>query len=133
VPSQVMVQAPDHLRVMVAHMRERPLGDTELAQFERAGIRWDYEVRIMETGGVGVRLEQLQNTARSLSGVQSTETIGLPSRVEPNGTTVIDVRAVLATSNPEEPGNLRGVQELVFRGRDDRGRPVQLTVQVPLA
>jgi len=132
-PSQPIVRAPADLRVAVVGITKRPLAAGELAPFERAGLRWEYGLQIADTGKVGVRLEQVQNSVRSLSGVASTKTIPLPSRVEPNGTTTIDIRAVLSTSNPEEPGNLRGVQELVFLGRDDQGRPVQFTVEVPLS
>jgi hypothetical protein len=56
----------------------------------------------------------------------------LASRVEPQGTTPIVVDANLSTSNPEYPGNLTGIQELVFLGQDDSGRPVRISVRVPL-
>jgi hypothetical protein len=52
--------------------------------------------------------------------------------VEPRGTTPIAIDAYLSTSNPENPGNLTGVQELVFLAQDDSGRPVRIIVRVPL-
>jgi len=131
-PPRVEVRGPDHLRVEVVNMAKRPLAASELTQFQRAGVRWDYTVRFTDTGGVGVRLEGLENQLRSQTGVTATETISLPSRVEPNGSTPVTVQAALATSDPGQPGNLRGIQTLTFRGRDDRGGPVEVVVRVPL-
>jgi hypothetical protein len=131
-PPQVEARAPGHLKVQVENTAKRPLGASELPQFQRAGFRWDYTVRFMETGGVGVRLERLENQVRSATGVTATETITLPSRVEPNGSTPISVRAVLSTSDPAQRGNLTGLQTLTFRGQDDRGQPVEVVVRVPL-
>ena len=69
---------------------------------------------------------------RSLAGAATTRTIQLGSRVEPNGMTRILVSAELSTSDPGEPENLAGVQELLFIGRDDLGGPVRILVRVPL-
>jgi hypothetical protein len=99
---------------------------------QRAGSRWDYTVRFTETAGVGVQLREVQATVRSLAGVKTTRTIPLASRVEPQGTTPILINATLSTSNPEEPENLTGVEDLVFLGQDDRGVPVRVVVRVPL-
>jgi hypothetical protein len=52
--------------------------------------------------------------------------------VESGGTTPIFIDATLSTSNPEEPGNLTGVEELVFLGQDDQGASVRVVVRVPL-
>ncbi|MFB3819706.1 MAG: hypothetical protein ACE147_18775 [Candidatus Methylomirabilales bacterium] len=131
-PPRVEARGPEHLRVEVTDMAKRAVPASELPQFQRAGFRWDYAVRFTETGGVGVRLERLENQLRSQTGVTSTESITLPSRVEPKGSTPITVRAVLTTSDPGQPGNLRGIQTLTFRGRDDRGQPVEVVVRVPL-
>jgi hypothetical protein len=46
--------------------------------------------------------------------------------------TRILVSAELSTSDPGEPENLTGVQELLFIGRDDLGGPVRILVRVPL-
>jgi hypothetical protein len=81
---------------------------------------------------VGVQLLMVEATVRSLTGITSTTVTRLPSRVEPQGTTPIQIHAVLSSSNPEEPGNVTGVQELTFLGSDDRGDPVRVIVRVPL-
>ena len=131
-PLQVEVENPGHLRVVVVEARKRALPAAELPPYQRAGSRWDYTVRFTETSGVGVQFREVQATVRSLTGVRATRTIPLASRVEPGGTTPIFIDATLSTSNPEEPGNLTGVEELVFLGQDDRGAPVRVVVRVPL-
>lgn len=131
-PLQVEVETPGHLRVTVIPGTKRALVPAELPPFQRGGSRWEYSVRFTDTAGVGVQFQEVQATVRSLTGVATTRTFPLPSRVEPGGTTPISIDAFLSTSNPEEPGNLTGVQELVFRGRDDRGQPVRVIVRVPL-
>ena len=131
-PLQVAVENPGHLRVAVVGTSKRPLAAAELPPFHHAGSRWDYTVRFTDTSGVGVQFREVQTTVRSLTGVTATRTIPLASRVEPQGTTPIAIDAFLSSSNPEEPGNLTGVQELVFLGRDDHGQPVRVIVRVPL-
>ena len=131
-PLQVEVENPGHLRVAVVNTTKRPLAATELPPFHRAGSRWDYSVRFTDAGGVGVQFREVQATVRSLTGITATRTVPLASRVEPQGTTPIAIDAFLSTSNPEEPGNLTGVQELVFLGRDDHGQLVRVIVRVPL-
>lgn len=131
-PLQVEVENPGHLRVAVVGTSKRPLAAAELPPFHHAGSRWDYTVRFTDTSGVGVQFREVQTTVRSLTGVTATRTIPLASRVEPQGTTPIAIDAFLSSSNPEEPGNLTGVQELVFLGRDDHGQPVRVIVRVPL-
>jgi len=131
-PLQVEVENPGHLRVEVVNPTKRPLAPSELTPFQRAGSRWDYTVRFTETDGVGVQFREVQATVRSLAGVTAARTIPLASRVEPQGTTPIFIHATLSTSNPEEPENLTGVEELVFFGQDDRGVPVRVVVRVPL-
>lgn len=131
-PLRVEVENAGRLRVVVVNPAKRPLAPSELPTFQRAGSRWDYTVRFTETGGVGVQFRQVQATVRSLTGITATRTIPLASRVEPGGTTPIFIDATLSTFNPEEPGNLTGVQELVFLGQDDRGAPMRVTVRVPL-
>ncbi len=131
-PVGVQVENPGHLAVAVVDTVKRPLTATELHPLERAGYRWDFQVRLTDTAGVGVQLVELQVTVQSLSGVTAQQTTPLRSRVEPRGTTPIAVVGVLTTSNPEEPENLTGVEELVFIGQDDRGAPVRLIVRVPL-
>ncbi len=131
-PVGIQVENPGHLAVAVVDTTKRPLTAAELRPFERAGFRWDFQVRLTDTAGVGVQLRELQVTVESLSGVTTQRTIPLTSRVEPQGTTPIAVAGTLTTSNPEEPANLTGVEELVFLGQDDRGAPVRLIVRVPL-
>lgn len=131
-PLQVKVENPGHLRVGVVEARKRALPAAELSPYQRAGSRWDYTVRFTETSGVGVQFREVQATVWSLTGVTATRTIPLASRVEPGGTTPIFIDATLSTSNPEEPGNLTGVEELVFLGRDDQGASVRVVVRVPL-
>lgn len=131
-PLQVEVENPGYLRVAVVNATKRPLAAAELPPFHREGSRWDYTVRFTDTGGVGVRFREVQATVRSLTGIAASRTIPLASRVEPQGTTPISIDAFLSSSNPEEPGNLTGVQELVFLGRDDHGQPVRVIVRVPL-
>jgi hypothetical protein len=131
-PLRVEVENPGHLQVAVVEATKRPLAPGELAAFQRAGSRWQYSVRFTDTAGVGVQFRQIETTVRSLTGVASSRTIPLVSRVEPRGTTPISIDAFLATSDPAEPGDLTGVQELVFLGRDDRGQPVRVVVRVPL-
>ena len=131
-PLQVEVQTPDHLQVTVIETGKRPLPPAELSPYERAGYRWNHTVRFTETAGVAVQFREVQATLRSLSGVTATRTIPLGSRVEPQGTTPIQVDARLSTSNPDEPENLTGVEELVFLGQDDHGAPVRVVVRIPL-
>ncbi len=131
-PAQVEVENPGQLRIVVDRGTKRPLAPPELPPLTRAGSRWEYAVRFTDTGGVGVQFREVQATVRSLSGIASTRTIPLASRVEPHGTTPISIDAVIVTANPEAPGNLTGVQELIFVGQDDRGAPVRVTVRVPL-
>lgn len=131
-PVRIEIENPGHLRVAVINPSKRALAPSELGPFQRAGSRWDYTVQFTDTTGVGVQFREVQATVRSLAGVATTRTIPLASRVEAEGTTPIYIDATLSTSNPEEPGNLTGVQELVFLGQDDRGAPVRLIVRVPL-
>jgi hypothetical protein len=131
-PVGIQVESPPHLRVAVGNATKRPLAPNELPPLTSAGSRWDYTVQFTDIGGVGVQFREVQATVRSLRGTSATRTIPLPSRVEPQGTTPIVVDANLSTSNPENPGNLTGVQELVFLGQDDRGQPVRVLVRVPL-
>jgi hypothetical protein len=131
-PVGIQVEGPAHLRVVVGNPTKRPLAPNELPPLTTAGSRWDYTVQFTDTGGVGVQFREVQATVRSLTGVSATRTIPLPSRVEPQGTTPIQIDATLATSYPERPGSLTGVQELVFLAQDDSGRPVRITVRVPL-
>ncbi len=132
-PAQVEVENPGQLGVAVDRVTKRPLAPPELPPLTTAGFRWDYMVRFTNTGGVGVQFREVQATVRSLTGIASTRTIPLASRVEPLGTTSMAIDAVLVTSHPEEPGNLTGVQELIFLGQDDRGAPIRVIVRVPLA
>jgi hypothetical protein len=132
-PTRIEVEGPTGLTAVVADMQKRPLEQKELPALHRAGFRWDYTVRVTNTGSSGVRLEQVDNRLRSLTGVTATETSTLPSRVEAGGTTPISVRAALSSTDPMQRGELQGVQELTFRGRDDAGQPVRLVVRVPLA
>ncbi len=131
-PVGIQVENPGHLAVAVVDTVKRPLTTAELQPTERAGYRWDFQVRLSDTAGVGVQFVELQITVQSLSGVTAQQTIPLRSRVEPRGTTPIAVAGVLTTSNPEEPNNLTGVEELIVLGQDDRGAPVRLIVRVPL-
>jgi len=131
-PLQVEVETPGFLQVAVVDTVKRPLAAGELPEFHHAGVRWSYTVRFSNTGQEGVRLLEVQATVRSLTGVVSQRTFPLPSRVEAGGTTPIAIEAVLSTSNPKERGNLTGVQELAFQGRDDAGQALQVVVRVPL-
>lgn len=131
-PARVEVENPGHLRVVVVPMSKKPLPAGELPPLTRAGTRWQHEVLFTETAGVGVQFREVEATVRSLTGVTATRTIPLSSRVEPQGTTPITIEAFLVTSNPDEPGNLSGVQELVFHGQNDRGGQLRVIVRVPL-
>ncbi len=131
-PVRIEVESPPHLRVAVISLTKRPLAPHELPPLTSAGARWDYSVQFTDTGGVAVQFREVQAAVRSLTGITATRTIPLPSRVEPQGTTPIAIEATLSTSNPERPGSLTGVQELVFLGQDDRGQPVRVFVRVPL-
>jgi len=132
-PVRVQVEKPDHLEVLIVDRAKRPLEPAELPQLTRmVGTRWDYTVRFMDTGGVTVQFREIQATIRSLSGVTTSRVIPLGSRLDPGGIVPVAVQAVLSTSDPADPGNLTGVEELVFLGQDDRGRPVRVTVLVPL-
>jgi hypothetical protein len=131
-PLQVEVENPGHLRVAVVSAAKRPLTPQELPAFHLAGSRWEYAVRFTDTAGVAVQFREVQATVRSLTGLAAARTLPLASRVEPQGTTSISIDAYLSTSDPEEPGNLTGVQELIFLGQDDHGQPVRVTVRVPL-
>ncbi len=131
-PVGIQVENPGHLAVAVVKTVKRPIPLGELRPFERAGVRWDFEVWLTDTAGIGVQLRELQVTVRSLSEVTAERVIPLASRVEPRGTTPIAVAGTLTTSNPEEAENLTGVEELIFLGQDDQGAPVRLIVRVPL-
>jgi hypothetical protein len=133
-PPRVEVEGPDYLRVQVVDMAKQPLAASELPSLQRAGARWEYKVQLTNTGSTGVRLDEVQDRLRSLTGVATTNTTKLPpSRVEPGGTTPIAVRATLSSSDLQQKAELQGVQELTFRGQDDGGKPVQVIVRVPLS
>ncbi len=131
-PLQVQVENPGHLTVAVVNTVKRPIPLGELRPFERAGFRWDFQVLLTDTAGIGVQFRELHVTVKSLSEVTAERVIPLPSRVEPRGTTPIAVAGTLTTSNPDEAENLTGVEELIFLGQDDQGVPVRLIVRVPL-
>lgn len=131
-PVGVEVESPPHLRVVVVNVTKRPIAPSELPPLTRAGSRWGYSVQFTDTGGIAVQFREVLATVRSLTGITATRTIPLPSRVEPQGTTPIQIDATLTTSDPERSGSLTGVQELVFFGQDDSGRPVRILVRVPL-
>jgi len=132
IPPRLQVRGPVHLTATVAGMTKRPLPPAELTPPQRAGFRWEYQLRIGDSGGLGVRLEALHMTVRSLSGITASQVQTLPSRVEAGGSTPISLQAYLATSSPDEPGDLVGVHELTFLGTDEQGGPVRLEVRVPL-
>lgn len=131
-PLTIEVENPGHLRVAVVGTTKLPLTAADLRPFERGGSRWDYRVEFTETAGVGVQFMVVEATVRSLTGVTATAVTRLGSRVEPLGTTPIQIHAVLASSNPDEAGNVTGVQTLTFLGVDDRGDPVRVIVRIPL-
>jgi hypothetical protein len=131
-PVRIEVESPPHLRVAVVNATKRPLAPDELPPLTRVGARWDHTVQLTDTGGVGIQFREVQATVRSLTGFSATRVISLLSRVEPQGTTPIQIEATLVTSDPERPGSLTGVQELVFLGQEDSGRPVRILVRVPL-
>ncbi|HSD50888.1 MAG TPA: hypothetical protein VLG48_05715 [Candidatus Methylomirabilis sp.] len=131
-PVRIEVEGPPHLKVAVINPTKRALAPNELPPLTRAGSRWDYSVQFTDTGGKAVQFREVQATVRSLTGITATRTIPLPSRVEPQGTTPIQIDAILATSDPERFGSLTGIQELVFLAQDDSGRPVRILVRVPL-
>jgi hypothetical protein len=131
-PVRTAVEGPPYLRVVVTDWQKRPLAAGEMSPMERAGVRWDYTVQITDTAGKTVQFREVTASVQSLTGYRSTRTFPLESRVEPHGTVPITIHAHLSTSNPEEVGNLTGVQELTFLGRDDEFRLVQLVVRVPL-
>lgn len=131
-PLTIQVENPGHLRVAVVGAAKRPLAAAELRPFERAGSRWDYSVQFTDTAGVGVQFMLVEATVRSLTGITATTVTRLPSRVEPMGTTPIQIHAVLSSSNPDDPGNVTGVEELTFLGVEDGGRSVRVIVRVPL-
>ena len=131
-PVRTEVEGPPYLRAVVTGWQKRPLAADEMSPMERAGFRWDYIVQITDTGGQAVQFREVTATVRSLTGFRSTRTFPLESRVEPYGTTPITINARLSTSNPDEPGNLTGVEELTFLGRDGEFKLIQLAVHVPL-
>lgn len=132
VPPPLEIRAPAHLTLEVTEMARRPLPPGQLTPPQRAGYRWTYQLRFSDTGGVGVRLEEVRMTVRSLSGIRADGSQPLPSRVEAHGSVPISLEAFLATSSPDEPGDLVGVHELTFLGTDDRGQSIQIEVRVPL-
>lgn len=132
VPPRLEVQAPAYLSLAVVGMTKRPLARGELTPPERAGFHWEYQVVFRNAGAIGLRLEVLRMTVRSLSGITGDRVQSLPSRVEPGGSTPISVQAFLLTSDLGEPRDLVGTHELTFLGTDDRGQPVQVLVRVPL-
>ena len=95
-------------------------------------VGWEHSVRFSDTIGVGAQLREVQATVRSLPGFTTTRTIPLGTRVEPGGMTPIRIEASLVTSNPDDPGNLQGIEEAIFSGQDDRGQPVRVVVRIPL-
>ena len=131
-PVRVEVEGPPYLRVVVTDWRKRPLAAGEMSALERAGFRWDYTVQITDTAGQTVQFREVTASVRSLTDYRSTRTFPLESRVDPHGTVPITIHAHLSTSNPDEPGNLTGVQELTFLGRDENWKLVELVVRVPL-
>jgi hypothetical protein len=131
-PVQVEVEGPPYLRVVVADWKKRPLTAGEMSAVERAGFRWDYTVHITDTAGKTVQLREVAATVRSLTGYRSARTFPLESRVDPHGTVPITIHAHLSTSNPDEPGNLTGIQDLTFLGHDENQTLVKLTLRVPL-
>jgi hypothetical protein len=131
-PVRTEVEGPPYLRAVVIDWQKRPLTAGEMSPMERAGFRWDYTVQISDTAGMTVQFREVTASVRSLTGFRSTRTFPLESRVEPHGTVPIAIHARLSTSNPEDPGNLTGVEELTFLGRDQDWRLVELIVRVPL-
>ena len=131
-PIRVEVENPGQLRVVVVPMRKRPLAASELPPWAQAGVRWEHEVLFTETVGVGVQFQEVEVTVRSLTGIATTRKVSLASRVEPYQTTPISIEASLVTSHSSEPGNLSGVEELVFFGRNDRGGQIRVIVRLPL-
>jgi hypothetical protein len=131
-PVQVEMEGLGPLTAAVVNTTKRPLTAAELPEYHRAGTRWDYIVRFTNPGRVGVRLAEVLITLRSLSWVETVERVPLPSRVEPGGVTPIAIRAALSTSEPDNPANLTGVQELTFRGWTDDGSPLRIVIRVPL-
>jgi len=100
---------------------------------ERARVRWDYVVQITDTAGKTVHFSEVTATVRSLTGYRSTRTFPLESRIDSKGTVPITIHAYLSTSNPNEPGNLTGIQDLTFLGHDENRNLVELIVRVPLS
>ncbi len=132
VPPRLEVQAPAHLSIAIQGMTKQPMAEKELTPPQKAGFHWEYEVVVSNAGTVGLRLEMLRMTVKSLSGAASSRVQSLPSRVEAGGSTPITVQAFLSTSDLRDPGDLVGTNELTFLGTDDRGQPLQVLVRVPL-
>jgi hypothetical protein len=131
-PLTIQVENAGSLRVAVVGTTKRQLTAAELRPFERGGFRWDYSVQFTDTVGVGVQFMLVEATVRSLTGITAATVTQLASRVEPQGTTPIQIHAVISSSNPDEPGNVTGVQVLTFQGVTDRGDTVRVIVRVPL-
>ena len=132
VPPRLEVQAPAFLSIAIQGMTKQPMTEKELVPPQKAGFHWECEVVFQNAGAVGIRLEMLRMTVRSLSGTTSSRVQSLPSRVEPGGSTPITVQAFLSTSDLGNPADLVGTHELTFLGTDDRGQPLQVLVRVPL-
>jgi len=132
VPPRLEVQAPAYLSIAIQGVTKQPMTERELTPPQKAGFHWECEVVFQNAGTVGIRLEMLRMTVRSLSGTTSSRVQSLPSRVEPGGSTPISVQAFLSTSDLGNPADLVGTHELVFLGTDDQGRPIRIDVQVPL-
>lgn len=131
-PLTIQVENAGSLRVAVVGASKQPIPAAELRPFEHGGFRWDYSVQFTDTAGVGVQFMLVEATVRSLTGITASTVTRLASRVEPLGATPIQIHAVISSSNPDEPGNVTGVQALTFQGVTDRGDPVRVIVRVPL-
>ncbi|HYL82253.1 MAG TPA: hypothetical protein VEU07_15660, partial [Candidatus Acidoferrum sp.] len=132
-PLAIQVENAGSLRVAVVGATRRPLTAAELRPpYEHGGFRWDYSVQFTDTAGMGVQFMMVEATIRSLTGITAATVTRLASHVEPLGATPIQIHAVLSSSNPDEPGNVSGVQVLTFHGVTDGGDPVRVIIRVPL-
>ncbi|MBI3988733.1 MAG: hypothetical protein HY347_03860 [candidate division NC10 bacterium] len=126
------VHGASTLSIEVVKMSKRALQADELPSGTVRGVRWDYTLQFKDVAGVGVEILRLTMKVLVDSKPLTSTERWFPLRVDVSGRAEAHFSASISTSLPDQPGELKGVHELLLEGRNGRDEEVTLTIRVPL-
>lgn len=126
------VQGTASVAIEIVAMNKRPLKAGELPSGTVRGVRWEYTLRFKDQAGIGVEIDRLVMKVTADSKPLTSAERWFPLRVDAGGAAEAYFSASIATSVPDQPGELSGVHELLLEGRNGRDEAVAITIRVPL-